>query len=43
MPSTKAIAAIPGSVRVACIMDSTATRSSKLTANAMLEITPNNM
>ena len=37
------MAAMPGKVSVACSMDSTATSSSKLTASAMLEMTPNNM
>ena len=43
MPSTKAMAAMPGRVRVACNMDNTATNSSKFTAKATLENTPNSM
>ena len=43
MPSTNAMAAMPGKVSVACSIDNTATNSNKLTASAMLEITPNNM
>ena len=43
IPSTKAMAAMPGKVSVACSMDSTATKSSKLKASATLEIMPNIM
>ena len=43
MPSTKAMAAIPGRVSVACNMDNTATKSNKLNANDTLEIMPKNM
>jgi hypothetical protein len=40
MPKARAIAAMPGSVKVACSMDSTATNNSKLTPSAMPENTP---
>jgi len=41
MPSVSAIAAMPGSVKVACSIDSTATSSSRLNASARVENTPN--
>ena len=41
MPSASAMAAMPGSVSVACSMDSTATSSSKLRPSASAENTPN--
>ena len=43
MPSTKAMAAMPGKVRVACSMDSIATNNNKFTPNATLEMMPNSM
>jgi hypothetical protein len=43
MPSASAIAAMPGSVSVACISDSTATSSSRFTDRPITEITPNSM
>ena len=43
MPSASAMAAMPGSVSVACSIDRTATSSSRLTPSAMLENTPNSM
>ena len=43
MPSVSATAAMPGSVSVACIIDSSATRKSRLHASASTEIRPNTM
>ena len=43
MPSASAMAAMPGKVRVACSIDSTATSSSRLTASATPENRPNSM
>ena len=43
MPSASAMAAMPGSVSVACSMERMATSSSRLNASAMLENTPNIM
>ena len=41
--SVSAIAAMPGSVRLACSIDSTDTRSSRLNASASVEMMPNSM
>ena len=43
IPNANAIAAIPGKVKVACSMDSTATNINKLTPSEIAENTPNNM
>ena len=43
MPSTSAMAAMPGKVSVACSMDSTATSSSRFTASETVENTPKSM
>ena len=40
MPSVSAIAAMPGSVSVACSIDSSATSSSRLTDSAIVEMRP---
>ena len=40
MPSVSAMAAMPGSVSVACSIESSAIRSSRLTDRAMVEMTP---
>jgi hypothetical protein len=41
MPSVRAIAAMPGRVSVACNSESSATSSSRFTASASDEISPN--
>jgi hypothetical protein len=41
MPSVSAMAAMPGSVSVACSIDSSATSSSRLKDSASVENTPN--
>ena len=43
MPSVSAMAAMPGSVRVACSIDNNATSRTRLVASASTEITPNTM
>ena len=43
IPLVSAIAAMPGSVRVACRSDSSAIRSSRFTASATEEMTPNSV
>jgi hypothetical protein len=42
MPRVRAIPAMPGRVRVACIMDSRATSRNMLVARASTEMMPNN-
>ncbi len=43
IPNANAIAASPGSVRVACIIDNKATSNNKFTASAKIETPPKAM